>query len=93
VSLIDIDAFHSISLAAEPFPHAGVPNFIRRRSLPAVIADYPDVSQGGSFPVNALTYGPTFVNWVTDERAAQSVARRHGLSALFKRMNPSSGVA
>jgi SM-20-related protein len=209
MSLIDIDAFRSISLSSEPFPHAVVPNFIPPRSLPAVVADYPDVSQGGSFPVNALTYGRTFaqlcqeltgdllrvafeekfdmslsrrpttltvrgwcrardgqihtdsksklitvliyvheswtasggrlrllrspddvgnyavevppeqgtllcfrnsstawhghesyegkrrvlqLNWVTDGRAAQSVARRHGLSALLKRMNPFRGV-
>jgi hypothetical protein len=60
MSLIDIGAFRSVPLSAEPFPHAVVPNFIRPHSMPAVIADYPDVSQGGSFPVNALTYGPAF---------------------------------
>jgi SM-20-related protein len=60
MSLIGIEAFSTAALVADPFPHAIVPYFIRREAMDSVLADFPDISQGGSFPLSALSYGPAF---------------------------------
>jgi hypothetical protein len=60
VSLIDIEAFRAAPLIHDPFPYAMVPRFVRQESMGDILADYPDVSLGGSFPLASLDYGPVF---------------------------------
>jgi hypothetical protein len=58
--LLNIDAFRAAPLVGEPFPHAMVPRFVGPQALEAILADFPVISEGGSFPLSALSYGPSF---------------------------------
>lgn len=68
MSLIDIEAFRAAPLIRNPFPYAMVPSFVRKESMGAILADYPDVSQGGSFPLASLEYGPVFAEFCDELR-------------------------
>jgi hypothetical protein len=57
---LDIDAFRATALVKQPFEYLIVPNFVRPESCVRVNADYPAISEGGSFPVTKLTYGTAF---------------------------------
>lgn len=56
--VIDIDAFRAAPLVEEPFRYAVVPGFAPEAAMHAILADYPEVTRGGSFPLGALDYGP-----------------------------------
>jgi hypothetical protein len=60
VPVIDIDAFRAAPLVEAPFRYAIVPGFVPEVAMDAVLADYPEVTRGGSFPLGALDYGPAF---------------------------------
>lgn len=45
-------------VAADPFPHVVVPNFVPPDALRAVVADLPPMGRRGSFPLDALALGP-----------------------------------
>ena len=60
MSLIDLVAFRRTPLVREPFDYCIVPHFIKPEALPKIQADYPNIDQGGSFPLQSLTYGATF---------------------------------
>ncbi len=55
---LDFPALRAAPVAAEPFPHLLVPDFVPPDSLRAVLADLPPIGQRGSFPVEALRLGP-----------------------------------
>ncbi len=58
MAMLDFDKFRSSPVAAEPYPHLIVPNFVTRRALPEVIAALPAMRGRGSFPSSALRIGP-----------------------------------
>ncbi|MGI9435931.1 MAG: 2OG-Fe(II) oxygenase [Geminicoccaceae bacterium] len=60
MSLLNIDAFRATALQTEPFEYLTVPGFVRKERIEAILADYPEVEKGGSFPLASLTYGPVF---------------------------------
>lgn len=60
MSIIDLEAFRRTPLVREPFEYCIVPRFIHSEALPGIQADYPQIEQGGSFPLQSLTYGPAF---------------------------------
>jgi hypothetical protein len=60
VHLLNLARFQSTPLVHEPFPHLVVPEFIRSEARPAIHADYPQIDQPGSFPVESLSFGPVF---------------------------------
>ena len=57
---LDLDAFRAAPLSREPFEHVVLPQFIRRESFDAINADYPRISQRGSFPIDRVAYGLAF---------------------------------
>jgi SM-20-related protein len=57
---IDIQRFQSTPLVLEPFRYLIVSGFLKQEALEAVNADYPKITQPGSFPVGDQTYGPAF---------------------------------
>jgi SM-20-related protein len=57
---LDLDAFRATPLQDEPFDYLIVPRFVRRDALERINADYPHITERGSFPVNRVTYGPAF---------------------------------
>lgn len=58
--VIDTDAFRAAPLVEEPFRHVIVPGFVPRAAMDGILADYPKITRGGSFPLGALDYGPAF---------------------------------
>lgn len=55
---LDYAALRDAPVAAEPFPHLLVPDFVPSDSLRQVLADLPAMDQRGSFPAEALRLGP-----------------------------------
>ncbi len=47
-------------LERDPFEFVVVEEFVDRGALPALLADFPPVRGAGSYPVEALEYGPAF---------------------------------
>lgn len=60
MSLINLQAFRDTPLTRTPFDFAVVPNFVKPEVLDRILADFPQIDQGGSFPLSALKYGPVF---------------------------------
>lgn len=57
MSALDFDKFRAAPVAAEPFTHALVPNFIRKEALREVVAALPVMRSRGSFPIDAVKLG------------------------------------
>ncbi len=60
MSMLDLEAFRRTPLVTKPFDYCIIPRFIKPEALDRIQADYPDIKQGGSFPVGKLIYGPAF---------------------------------
>lgn len=60
MSLLNIDAFRETELVTEPFEFLTVPGFVRQERIGEILADYPRVEKGGSYPLITLDYGPVF---------------------------------
>jgi hypothetical protein len=60
MSLLNIDAFRSAPLETTPFDYLTVPGFVKPDGIEAILADYPRIDKGGSYPLIALDYGPAF---------------------------------
>ena len=66
---LDLDALKAVPLTREPFEYFVVPGFVRPEARAEINADYPKISEGGSFPVAQLSYGPAFREFL-DELAS-----------------------
>ena len=58
--MLDLERFRGTPLTLEPFEHVVVPRFIREEHWTALERDFPDIQNGGSFPLTELEYGPSF---------------------------------
>lgn len=63
---LDLDSFRATPLTREPFDYLVVPRFIRQDALERINADYPKISERGSFPVSQVQYGPAFAGLLAD---------------------------
>lgn len=59
-SVINMNAFRSTQVEMDPFEYMVVPGFVPPHALAQINSDFPDISQGGSFPLSSLQYGETF---------------------------------
>jgi SM-20-related protein len=57
---LDLDALKAVPLTREPFEYLVVPGFVRPEARAKINADYPKITEGGSFPVAQLIYGAAF---------------------------------
>jgi SM-20-related protein len=57
---LGIEQFRATPLVRQPFEHLIVPRFVGARALAEINADYPKISNAGSFPVDQLAFGPAF---------------------------------
>lgn len=78
--VLDLEAFDATPLMREPYDHIIVPGFIRAEAVAAIDADFPPISNHGSFPVGTLKYGPAFAA-LLDEFAAPET--RDGFARKF----------
>jgi hypothetical protein len=71
VSFLDLEAFRSTPIKAEPFSYIVTPRFIRPKALQSINTDYPDISRSGSFPLGQLSYGPAFRQFIEELESAE----------------------
>lgn len=57
---IDLAAFRAAPLTSKPFEYLIVPGFIKAEARKGILADYPQIHQPGSFPLEELSFGPAF---------------------------------
>ena len=60
MSLLNLEALRNTPVTQEPFQHFVVSDFVDPTLMDRVIADYPAIDKGGSFPQNSHPGGPTF---------------------------------
>lgn len=60
MAVLDLDRLHTAPLEQEPFDFVVVENFVRGSALAGVVADFPRVRGGGSYPIETLEYGAAF---------------------------------
>ncbi len=77
---LDYARLRATPVAAEPFPHVVVPDFVPPASLEAVLADLPPLGKRGSFPVDAVRLGPNAAGLM---RAMEGPVLRGAIEALF----------
>ena len=58
--MLDLDRLLAAPLEQEPFDFVVVENFVRGSALAGVVADFPRVRGGGSYPIETLEYGAAF---------------------------------
>jgi SM-20-related protein len=63
---LGIEQFRTTPLVRQPFEHLIVPQFIGPRPLAEINAAYPKISTSGSFPVDQLSFGPAFRNFLEE---------------------------
>lgn len=66
--MIDLERFRRTPLIRQPFDHLVVPGFIEPSVLPTLAKDFPEVPEGGSFPVSELEPGRSFVTLLEELR-------------------------
>ena len=67
-SALDLGAFAKTPLMRTPYEYMLVEGFVRGEALKAAIADFPEIKEGGSFPLGGLHYGPAFARILTELR-------------------------
>lgn len=80
--MLDLDRLLATPVQEVPFPFLIVPRFIRDGARPAILADYPDVTLPGSFPLPSLDYGPAFarlIEGLTGPEMTAIIARKFGI--------------
>jgi SM-20-related protein len=63
---LGIEQFRTTPLVRQPFEHLIVPQFIGPLPLAEINADYPKIPTSGSFPVDQLSFGPAFRNFLEE---------------------------
>ena len=63
---LDLEAFRAVPLEREPFRHMVVPGFVRPEACVEINRDYPRIKDSGSFPVDQLSYGPAFRDFLEE---------------------------
>ncbi len=60
VELLDLQALRKAPIKTQPYEYLILPGFVSKSALKRISPDYPQIAQGGSFPLSTLTYGPIF---------------------------------
>jgi len=63
---LDLEAFQAVPLTREPFEYLIVPGFVRPDACARINADYPKISERGSFPIAQLSYGRAFTEFINE---------------------------
>lgn len=77
VSAINWRAIDAAAAGAQPFAHLVVDDFIDGARMDDVVRDFPDVPDGGSFPVASLECGGAFAEFL-DELRGEKLAEVMG---------------
>ena len=58
--ILDLEAFRNAPLVRDPYQHLILPRFVKPEALRRLNADYPQIEQTGSFPLDSLKFGDGF---------------------------------
>src|SRR5262249_2711361 len=81
-SMVDLAKFGATGVCREPFDFLVVPGFLKAGARAAINADYPPVTQPGSFPLESQRYGPAFAALIDElrgEAVQAAFERKFGL--------------
>jgi SM-20-related protein len=77
-----LDRLRAAPLCREPFDFVVVEDFVRRDALTLAIADFPQITDHGSYPVDSLNYGPSFarlLSALTGPLLREAIAEKFGV--------------
>jgi hypothetical protein len=77
---LDLDALRTTPLAAEPYPHLIVQNFVRREAFERLNQEFPPIEGPGSYPPESLQIAPLFAEFIA---ALESDALRGAFAEKF----------
>ena len=80
---LNIERVRSTSLVRRPFEHVIVSDFIYEEWETRLLADYPRIEKGGSFPLSAIKFGKSFSHLIDAMNGAefrQSVEKKFAIS-------------
>ncbi len=80
IAILDLAKLAATPVTRDPFDHLIVPGFVADPALPALGTDFPPIGKGGSFPPEALRYGPAFGALIEE---LESDAVRRAIAAKF----------
>lgn len=66
MGLLNIKALSDAPLATDPFEYVLVEGFVEEKDQPAILGDFPDMPDAGSFPFSEIKVGPA-LQALTDE--------------------------
>ena len=72
--ILDLDRLRKTEVVKEPFEYFIVPNFVTPEARIEILKDYPEILDGGSFPLPTLKYGKAFEEFC-DALRSPEVAR------------------
>lgn len=75
--MLDVSRLEATALVSDPFDHVVVPGFLRDPELAAAIADFPEISAPGLFPVSAVDSRGAFARLI-EAIGQASVAQAFG---------------
>ncbi len=79
---LNLAAFDAAPLATDPYPYVVVPGFLPAEALADVNRDFPRLDMLGSFPPDALSFGPGFAALLQEmegDAMRAAVARKFGI--------------
>jgi hypothetical protein len=68
MSMLNLEAFRNTELCRVPFEFLVVPGFVKAKARAAINADFPQLDQPGSFPLEGQQYGPAFAALIDELR-------------------------
>ena len=68
MSAIDLDGFGASPLIRDPYDHLIVPGFLKPDAVAQIDADYPAIDSPGSFPLDTLSPGTAFAQFMEELR-------------------------
>jgi SM-20-related protein len=80
MSALNLDVLRTTPVIHEPFDYVVAPDIVTRSVLDAIDADFPDIELPGSFPLDALEFGPGLAK-LNEE--LQSPAMTEAISKIF----------
>jgi SM-20-related protein len=78
--MLDLAALDRTPVNADPFAHVVVPGFVPSSPLSEIVAEFPELPSGGSFPPEALRLGPKASALMADMHGP---ALRYAIAAKF----------
>lgn len=85
--IINYDAISAAPVAESPYPHMGIDNVFNKEHHKALLADFPKIDKGGSFPLEPGTTNGTFghlVEEIYSDQFRQALAKKFAVNLQDK---------